>query len=65
MAPKRVRALVGILLLRFDRDGSGALEESEWGALPWQDDPGHCDLDGDGRLTPDELTARVAASPRS
>jgi hypothetical protein len=55
----RTVALVKIILLRYDRDGSGALEQPEWSELPWASEARKADLDHDGRLTVEELAARV------
>jgi Ca2+-binding EF-hand superfamily protein len=56
---RRTSALVQILLQRYDRDRSGALETAEWDQLPSRIDPASCDLNQDGRLSPEELAARL------
>jgi hypothetical protein len=60
---RRADSLVRIFLMRYDRDGSGALEAAEWPALPWQD-PSRWDTNHDRRLTADELATRFASPQR-
>ncbi len=43
---------------KFDRNGSGALEASEWALLPG--DPRKIDRNGDGVITVDELAEYLA-----
>jgi hypothetical protein len=61
---RRADSLVRIFLMRYDRDGSGALETAEWPALPWRDDVHRWDTNHDRRLTPDELAVRFAGPHR-
>ncbi len=60
---RRADSLVRTFLMRYDRDGSGALEEAEWANLPWQD-ARRWDTNHDRRLTADELAARFASPQR-
>ena len=47
------------MLATYDRDGSGRLETAEWSRM--RGDPRAADRNGDGVLTLDELSLRVAA----
>ena len=46
---------------RFDRDGDGALNQSEWSKLPR--DYAYADLDGDGKITASEFVRAMKRGP--
>lgn len=44
---------------RHDTNGNGVLESDEWRSVQWGDDPKQDDKNNDGRLTREELAARM------
>jgi hypothetical protein len=63
MIPAKLRRYAQRVVKRFDRNGSGALEASEWAAMPG--DPRKIDLNHDGVITVDELAGYLAGYARS
>jgi len=61
---QQLRAVAGAVLRRYDSNRSGVLEESEWGALPWRNDPTEADENHDGSLTEAELANVIAGAGR-
>jgi len=53
----RVRYFAEAMFRRYDRDRSGVLEKEEWGGLRSAE---AADRNHDGKITPDELAARLA-----
>lgn len=57
-APAKVTRYAAFILARYDKDGDGVLSESEWKAMPGS--PQSIDIDGDLRITFDELVRHLA-----
>lgn len=56
--PAKVRRYAEKLITRYDLDGNGTLEPVEW--LQMRGDPRNDDLNGDEKLTAEELAIRIA-----
>lgn len=65
--PKEAVETVNKVLLRYDRDNSGALERSEWDRVRWDKDnpPSSSDTNKDNILSREELLNRATARSRS
>lgn len=61
--PEKVRRYAQRLLRRYDANGDGKLQREEWRKM--QGHPEAADANGDGVITPDELTNAVAAFGRN
>jgi hypothetical protein len=57
---RRVLESVDRTMERYDKNGNGVLEYTEWRDVSWRGDPRESDLDGDGRLTKAEMAERTA-----
>ena len=56
----RAQGFADMMIRRYDRNGSGALEKDEWGEL--RGDPNQMDRNRDGKIDRQELAAHVASS---
>lgn len=54
----RVRAYAQSLMKQFDKNKNGVLDKEEWSKM--RGNPGESDVNKDGKLTVDELTARLS-----
>ncbi len=61
-APAKVRRYAERLLQRYDRNGDGVLEQSEWSAMHGQ--PEAADADRNGKITLEEWTNHIASFGR-
>lgn len=55
----RAQGFADMMMRRYDRNGSGALEKDEWGEL--RGDPNEMDRNHDGKIDREELVARVSS----
>lgn len=55
----RAQGFADMMMRRYDRNGSGALEKDEWGEL--RGDPNEMDRNHDGKIDREELLARVSS----
>ena len=58
----RVRAYARSLMKQFDKNKNGVLDKEEWSKM--RGNPGESDVNKDGKLTVDELTARLSSYSR-
>ena len=58
----RVRAYAQSLMKQFDKNKNGVLDKEEWSKM--RGNPGESDVNKDGKLTVDELTARLSSYSR-
>ncbi|MDD4789581.1 MAG: hypothetical protein PHO07_20625, partial [Pirellulales bacterium] len=56
----RAQGFADMMIRRYDRNGSGALEKDEWGEL--RGDPNQMDRNRDRKIDRQDLAAHVASS---